>query len=74
MSCIDLAEVKRWFQRGDIKVIAQQTGLDPSYVSLVLSGKKNYMNQQILEKAIELAIQRKSSVLSKMERLKQISI
>lgn len=69
---IDLTEIKRWLQRGDIKAIAKDVGVDPSYVSLVLAGKPGCVNHTIIEKAIDKAIERKSAITQKLERLKQL--
>ena len=67
---LDLLEIKKWLQRGDIKAIAKDLGYDPTYVSCVLSGK--YINHDIINKAIDKAIERKIKVTNQFGRLIQI--
>lgn len=68
---IDLKEVKRWLKRGDMQKMASSLGFTPQYVSLVLGGK--HPNHEIIEMAIDKAIERKAAITSKMERLRQIA-
>lgn len=67
---IDLEEIKRWLKRGDIKKIAKDEDVDPSYASRVLSGQ--FPNHAIISRALDKAIERKSAIMGKLERLKQI--
>lgn len=67
---VDLSEIKTWLQRGDIKAIAKLVGVDPSYASLVLSGK--HVNHDVIHAALDKAIERKAAYSGKIERLKQL--
>lgn len=72
MSEVDLNEIKRWLKRGDRQMIANEVGVTPQYVSMVLGG--HHPNHDVIERAIDKAIERKSAISSKMERLKQLSV
>jgi hypothetical protein len=57
-------------KRKDVKDIAKATGFTPEYVSEVLRG--NYLNDEVVEKAFDLTLERTSKWSSRLERLKQL--
>lgn len=72
MDPLDLEEIKRWLQHGDMKWIADKLEIDRSHVSYTLAGKGKKPNLAIIDTAIEKAIERKSKILNGMSRLKQL--
>jgi hypothetical protein len=72
MDTLDLEEIKRWLEHGDMKRIADKLEIDKSYVSYTLAGKARKPNLDIVNAAIEKAIERKSKILNGMSRLKQL--
>lgn len=71
MEEIDFAEIKRWLEWGDIKLLATECGISPNQATSVMQGKiKNFA---FLEKVIAKAMANKSRIVNGMERLKAIS-
>lgn len=69
---IDLEEIKRWLIRGDHLKIEKKTGVNRSHICNILNGKTRKVNFEVIDAAAEIAIERKSRVINKMDRLKQI--
>jgi len=68
---LKLEEIQKWLgQRGDYEAIAKTSGYKANYVSKVLNGA--FKNYKIIDAAIDLAIERKTTILQKMERLNSI--
>lgn len=75
---IDLDEINKWLTRGDKQRIAksltskrnQAKGLHQTYVSEVLRGW-NY-NEDVINEAIRIAIERKTTHLQGINQLKQL--
>lgn len=51
---IDLGELKRLLNKGDMTKIAKETGYTPNYVRMVLNPNDPRFNQEIVKSAIKL--------------------
>jgi len=67
---INFAEIKRWLEREDRRTLCKEFNLTAKYISYILSGRRR--NMAVVNRASELAAQRKAKVVSGMNRLKQI--
>ena len=67
----DLAEIKKWFEKGDISQLAIDHGISASQAENILAGRsKNYA---FLEKALALALKRKQTMMAGIEKLKNLN-
>lgn len=69
---IDFAEIRRWLERSDRRELCKDFHIKSAQLSRILSGKRR--NMKVLERAMQIAAERKARVTSHMNRLKQIAV
>lgn len=69
MGTIDIKEIDRWLERGDVLAVAKEQGIEKSSAYRYMNGKIKKVPVLFLEKVMDKAIKNKARLSSKWATL-----